>query len=112
MLVLFSFANADAQTKTTPGKNSIVKIKTSGECEMCKKTLESQVGKMTGVKKVEFDIDTKMLTVEYNAKKISPEKIRNAIASLGYDADDVKANNRVQRSLPGCCQPNGDSMPK
>jgi mercuric ion binding protein len=114
VLMLLSFANVNAQTatKSPATKNSIIKIKTSGECEMCKKTLESEVGKMTGVKKVEFDIATKTLTVEYNAKKTSPDKIRKAISNIGYDADDVKANNRAQKSLPGCCRPNADSIPK
>ncbi|MDQ3110057.1 MAG: cation transporter [Bacteroidota bacterium] len=114
MLAFFSFANLNAQTSTSSGtsKNAVIKIKTSGECEMCKKSLESAVGKMSGVKKAELDIDTKILTVEYNPKKTSPDKIRKVISGIGYDADDVKANNREQRSLPGCCKPNGDSMPK
>lgn len=113
ILAFFSFANVNAQT-TAPAttKNSVVKIKTSGECEMCKKTIESTVGKMTGVKKATLDIESKVLTVEYNAKKTSPDKIRKAISNIGYDADDVKANNRMQKQLPSCCQPGADSMPK
>ncbi len=80
---------------------------------MCKKTIESEIGKMTGVKKATLDVETKVLTVEYNSKKTNPDKIRKAIAAIGYDADDVKANNRKQKELPGCCKPGGkDSMPK
>lgn len=113
VLALFSFANLNAQTATPTGKNAVVTIKTSGECEMCKKSIESEVGKMTGVKKATLDIETKILTVEYNSKKTNPDKIRKAIAAIGYDADDVKANNRRQKELPSCCKPGGaDSMPK
>ncbi|CAN5777141.1 hypothetical protein BH11BAC7_BH11BAC7_24660 [soil metagenome] len=115
VLAFFSFANLNAQTVTnaSASKNTVIKIKTSGECEMCKKAIESEVGKMAGVKKVDFDIATKILTVEYNSKKVTPEKIRKAISDIGYDADDVKANNRAQKELPSCCKPGTtDSMPK
>jgi periplasmic mercuric ion binding protein len=112
ILAFFSFAEMNAQTTTPTVKNNVVKIKTSGECEMCKKTIESNVGKMSGVKKATLDIESKILTVEYNSKKTSPDKIRKAIADLGYDADDVKANNRMQKQLPACCKPGADSMPK
>ncbi len=115
VLMLISFANLAAQTPTTAtaSNNTSVQIQTSGECEMCKKTIESEVGKMTGVKKATLDVETKVLTVEYNSKKTNPDKVRKAIAAIGYDADDVKANNRARKELPGCCKPGGkDSMPK
>lgn len=105
-IVLFLFANAPLQAQTAaPAKNAVVKIKTSAECDMCKTRIEKEVSLMKGVKKATLDLETKVLTVEYNSKKTSPEKIRAAIAALGYDADDVKANNRATQQLPHCCQP-------
>lgn len=77
---------------------------------MCKKRIESEVGKMKGVKKSELDLTTKVITVEYNPKKTSPEKIRKAISEIGYDADAVKANNRASKTLPHCA-PTQDSVP-
>ncbi|CAN5316515.1 hypothetical protein BH09BAC5_BH09BAC5_11180 [soil metagenome] len=109
VLALFSFINVNAQTATPTPKTATVVIKTSGECDMCKKTIESNIGKMAGVKKAVFDVATKELTVEYNTKKTSPDKIRKAVSELGYDADDVKANNRAQKELPDCCRPKADS---
>ncbi|MBI3512417.1 MAG: heavy-metal-associated domain-containing protein [Bacteroidetes bacterium] len=82
-----------------------VKIKTSAECDMCKSRIEKEVRAMKGVKSADLDLTTKILTVEYNPKKISPENIRTAISNIGYDADDVKANNRSQKELPKCCHP-------
>lgn len=105
VLLLFTNAPLQAQTADAPVKNSTVKIKTSAECDMCKTRIEKEVGLMKGVKKAVLDLDTKVLTVEYNSKKTSPEKIRAAIAALGYDADEVKANNRATQKLPHCCQP-------
>ena len=76
---------------------------------MCKKRIEAEVGKMKGVKKATLDLTTKELTVEYNPKKTSPDKIRKVISDIGYDADEVKANNRSQKNLPHCCAPKTDS---
>jgi mercuric ion binding protein len=112
VLALFSFVQINAQTAPATTKTSVVKIKTSGECDMCKKKIEAEVGKMSGVKKAELDVDSKILTVEYNAKRTSPDKIRKALANIGYDADDVKANNRAQKELPACCRPKTDSIQK
>lgn len=110
LLLIFSGAQLHAQTSDTPaGKTSVVKIKTSAECDMCKKRIEKEVSLMKGVKKAELDLETKVLTVEYNPKKTSPEKIRKVLSDLGYDADDVKANNRATKELPHCCQPKKDS---
>lgn len=109
VLALFSFVNLHAQEKAKPAKSATIVIKTSGECDMCKKKIEGEIGKMAGVKKAEFDVATHMLTVEYNPRKVSPDKIRKAISEIGYDADDVKANNRAQRELPECCRPKADS---
>lgn len=112
LTILFTFfvsVKVSAQTPAPAEKNSVVKIKTSAECDMCKGRIEKEVSLMKGVKKAELDLTTKVLTVEYNAKKTSPDKIRKVISDLGYDADDVKANNRSQKNLPACCHPKTDS---
>ena len=105
VLAMFSFVSVHAQEKAKPAKSTTIQIKTTGECDMCKKKIEGEIGKMAGVKKAELDVATHVLTVEYNPKKVSPDKIRKAISEIGYDADDVKANNRAQKELPQCCQP-------
>lgn len=84
-----------------------IKIKTSAECEMCKNTLEKAMSFEKGVKKATLDLATRELTVVYNPKKTSPEKLRTAISNTGYDADDVKANNKAYQKLPECCKKGG-----
>lgn len=85
-------------------KNTEVKIKTTAECEMCKKSIETTVYKIKGVKKVTVDITTKEATVIYNPNKTSVEEIKKAIVALGYDADDMKANVKAYKALPDCCK--------
>jgi periplasmic mercuric ion binding protein len=97
--------NAQTSTeKSTKKSTETIKIKTSAECDMCKKRIEKEILLVKGVKKATLDLETKVLTVEYNPTKTNPDTIRKAISNIGYDADDVKANNRSSRQLPQCCQ--------
>ncbi len=106
-LVLIAPAGLSAQQNS---KTDTVKIMTSAECEMCKTRLEKELSLTKGVKKATLDLVTKEVSIIYNSAKTSPEKLRTVISAIGYDADDVKANNRAQKKLPNCCQPG--NMPK
>lgn len=108
---------APAKLSAQKAKLDTVKIKTSAECDMCKTKLETELGRSKGVKSANLDLGTQVITVVYNSSKTNPGKLRTIIANIGYDADEVKANNRMQKKLPDCCQPSGDqkkcdSVPK
>lgn len=91
---------AFAQTK----KTAEIKIQTSAECDMCKKRIESGLAYEKGIKFSNLDVPTKVLTVTYNTDKTSPEKIKQAVSKLGYDADEVKADSIAYTKLPSCCK--------
>ena len=50
---------------------------------------------------------TAMFKVTYVTKKTNPEKLRLAITKIGYDADELKADEKAYNKLPGCCQKGG-----
>ena len=81
-----------------------LKVKTSSVCKMCKSTIEEALSYEKGVKKSDLDVKTKIVTVTYNPKKTTPEKIRLAISNAGYDADEVKANPKAYKNLSNCCK--------
>jgi copper chaperone CopZ len=66
-----------------------------------------------GVKDFKFDETTSRIAVAYDAKKTNPEAIRTAIAKLGFDADQTKANEQARAKLPTECttMPKGCSKP-
>jgi periplasmic mercuric ion binding protein len=108
---------APAKLSAQNAKLDTVKIKTSAECDMCKTKLETEVGRSKGVKSVNVDLSTQVVTVVYNSTKTNPAKIKTIMSNAGYDADDVKANNRAAKKLPDCCKPgagqkNCDTVPK
>ena len=81
-----------------------VDIKTSAICKMCKNKIEEDLAFEKGVKSSELDLETKILTVEYNSKRTDADKIRSRIAKIGYNADSVKREEKAYFKLPDCCK--------
>ena len=52
----------------------------------------------------ELDEKSMTITVYYNGEKTSLETIKTAISKMGYDADDVKADNEAYGKLDDCCK--------
>src|SRR6185295_341144 len=93
LIAMIACGYVNAQTDT-------VKIKTSALCEQCKERIEHDLSFEKGVKSNTMDLDTKELTVVYNAMKTDPQKIRVAITKIGYDADTLKADTKAYKRLP------------
>ena len=89
--------SASAQTET-------VEIKTSAVCEMCKYTIEKDLAFEKGVKSSELNVDSRILTVNYNAKKTNAETIRKRITMIGYHADSLLRDTKAYSKLPDCCK--------
>ena len=78
-------------------------IKVSGNCDMCKATIEEALN-IKGVKKAEWNKDTKILIVSYYASKINNETIQHKVADAGYDTEKFKANVAAYDKLHACCK--------
>lgn len=74
------------------------------ECETCGLKFKTEMLKIKGVKMYELDDKAQTFTIYYNPKKTTLQAIKEGIAKLGYDADDVKATADGIASLDGCCQ--------
>jgi periplasmic mercuric ion binding protein len=96
-LMMVVALGASAKTVT---KQILVK----GECGMCKEKIEKALD-MPGVSFAEWNVETKMLTVRYNDKKVSEDKIHETISGLGYATDKLEANKDGQNKLESCCKP-------
>jgi len=102
LLLLFSgmwliYLNAQQQT-------SEVVIKTSAQCQTCKSTIEKNLTGLKGILSANLDLATKNVKVVYSPEITNPDKIREAISKIGYDADNVKADPTAYQKLPTCCQ--------
>lgn len=107
-LLMLVFIAGQGFSNTTAKEDTVV-IKTKIYCDHCTQC-ESCGGKLEGildvkgVKDMKLDAENMTITVMYNAKKTSPEKIRQAISKLGFDADDVPADPEAVKELDGCCK--------
>ena len=93
-----------SQAQDVEPKEKNIKIKTAAVCVQCKERIETNMAYEKGVKSVELDKKTKIVTITYKSVKTNPEKLRKAISELGYDADDVEADTKAYTNLPACCK--------
>jgi copper chaperone CopZ len=100
-VLLVVLAATVAQAKTTSAT-----IKTTIQCSSCEKRIMKNLPFEKGVTDVKVDVDKQTVWVEYNDAKTDLKKIKEAIAKLGYDADDVKRDAKVYEKLPACCKEN------
>ena len=84
----FSYTSTAQELKTT-------KILTSATCNACKTRIESSIAYEKGVKDVNVELKSKILTVKYKSNKTSPEKICAAVKKLGYEARIVKKDEKI-----------------
>lgn len=79
-------------------------FKVSGNCEMCKSTIEKAAGGLEGVNVADWNIETKQMHVSFNSDKTSLDEIHKAIAAAGYDTEKEEASDEAYNKLPPCCQ--------
>lgn len=96
-LFLLSFAHAKAEIRTET-------FKVYGNCEMCKSNIEGALLKKDGIVKKSWNTETKMLTIKYDPSKITLTQIKQKIAAVGYDTDEVKGNDEAYNKLHACCK--------
>lgn len=94
--------NVNSQTEIQHNETETFKV--YGNCGMCKNTIEKSLKGVKGIKKAEWGVKTKMMTVTFDPHVITLLKIKETIASVGYDTEEVKANDKTYKKLPGCCQ--------
>ncbi len=102
IMLLFIVFSTQAQDKKN--KNAKYNIEVNGNCEMCKKRIEKAAYGVPGVKSAEWHIDDHMLHLILNEEKASILDVKKAVAKIGHDTDDVKAEQLVYEKLHGCCQ--------
>jgi periplasmic mercuric ion binding protein len=84
-----------------------LEIQSSTVCDMCVNTIKENLIYEKGVKKVEVDLATSTVHIDYDAHKNTPEALRAALIKLGYSADGVPGDAKAFAKLPLCCQKEG-----
>lgn len=78
-------------------------FKVYGACGMCEARIEKAAKSVDGVNAADWNRETKMLSIEYDAGKVNLDDVHNKIAEAGHDTDKVRAKDDVYKALPACC---------
>jgi copper chaperone CopZ len=98
------FATGQATQNDKEDKYQSVTLQVPGVCKMCKKRIETASYDVSGVKTVEWDLETEVLTAVINNKKVTRQQIADALAKVGYRSELAKADPEAYAKLPACCQ--------
>ncbi|RYD51301.1 MAG: hypothetical protein EOP52_09870 [Sphingobacteriales bacterium] len=98
---LFSVIALTASAQTADVKTDTIAV--SGNCSMCKKRIED-AAYSKGVKRADWNDETKKLVVVYRPSKTNLTAIQQHIAAAGHDAGPVAAKEADYKKLPDCCQ--------
>jgi hypothetical protein len=98
---IFAIGSSFAQKSTILNKKEQIKV--WGNCETCKKRIES-AAISAGAATAYWSDQTHILSLSYDGSKTSSEKIQKAIATAGYDTQDIKAGDDAYNKLPSCCK--------
>ena len=75
-----------------------------GNCGMCQKRIEKTAMEVKGVTSARWNKETNQLSLVYDNKLTSPEKVQQALAKVGHDTGKFVADKAVYDKLPGCCK--------
>ncbi len=98
--------NMEDKTIELPKQNANIEheeFKVSGNCTMCKATIEKAAMSLDGVNSANWSTETKVIHVSFNKEKVNLASIHKAIAKSGYDTEKETALEEAYVKLPACC---------
>lgn len=75
-----------------------------GNCSSCKKAIEKAAKSVDGVESASWDKKKKILTLQFDMAKTSLDLIEKAIIAIGYDTENMRAEDSVYDELHHCCK--------
>jgi mercuric ion binding protein len=96
-VLLFGVQNLFAESKTE-------KFKVYGNCDLCKKRIETAASMVEGVSSADWNKETKMMAVVFDAAKTDMQKVGLAVATVGHDSEMQRTTDAAYNKLPSCCK--------
>ena len=82
-----------------------ITVKSVLACQSCVDRIQKDLPyRAKGIQTVKADVATNTIVVTYKVGKTTPDDIRKAITLIGYDADDMKADEAAFKKLPEHCR--------
>ena len=97
--VLFLLTVSCVTAETIEGKLTV-----QGACGMCKTRIEKAAQSVNGVIKSEWNLETKVLTLQFDSGKTNLDAISEVLAEVGHDTEKHRTDDKTYDSLPECCK--------
>jgi hypothetical protein len=107
LIIAVFFISISASAQKTNQKaviQTVLNCDHCSACETCGLKFKTEMLKIRGVKMYTLDEKAMTFTVYYNPVKTDLQTIKVAISKLGYDADEVKADQVSFEKLDDCCK--------
>ena len=108
LLVGLTSINAqERKANAKAGQSEVVYFIPNMHCERCQAKIEKAITLEKGVKDLVFDLKAQRLTIVYQKQETTPEKLRQALAKMGYEAKSDATTAQPQNSTRenrSCCR--------
>jgi mercuric ion binding protein len=104
MLLFVAVFGFTSQAQEKKNKNAKYTFEAKGNCNQCQRRIQKAAFSVSGVKMANWDIDSHQMSLILNEEKASLLQVKQAIAKVGHDTDEVKATNYDYVHLHFCCQ--------
>ena len=108
LLVGLTSINAqERKVNAKAGQSEVVYFIPNMHCERCQAKIEKAITLEKGVKDLVFDLKAQKLTIVYQKQETTPEKLRQALAKMGYEAKSDATTAQPQNSTRenrSCCR--------
>lgn len=97
-----SFVNESNMSLQNAVKDTSITV--YGNCSSCKKAIEKAAKSVKGVKTASWDKKKKVLNIQLDLSETSLNTIEKAIIDIGYDTENMRAEESVYNELHECCK--------
>jgi len=103
LIMLFAFMSSQViNANTFPVTERVITV--FGNCGSCKKAIEKAAKSVEGVESANWDKKKKTLSIQFDEAKTSLDLIEKAIIAIGYDTENMRADDAVYENLHSCCK--------
>jgi Cu(I)/Ag(I) efflux system membrane fusion protein len=98
----------NAMSKESKQSLNHVMVKVGGLCGICKDRIETAALSVQGVESANWESESQMLHLNFDAAKTNSDEIQKAVANVGHDTEKYKAPDAIYKELPECCLYRGE----
>ena len=103
IIFLITLVNLKAENNYSE-KTVVIDLSTNMICTISMNIIKKALNKANGVQNIEFDVDSKLVTVTFDDSLTNLSKLEKILTDSGFNANDKPADLMAYESLPKCCK--------